>query len=196
MQELTTIATLADEATLADDSAVTAVLDRGEIEAALRSGLPAELWFEVEQDDEPSRLALEVSSADLEEILRLSGSGDIVLALDADGVSGLLEEAEVEAHGLRGALAVAIVAGAISAPAGLAATPQVSSASVGTQVTSAVESQVAPATVQSQVSRAVSKSQVSRAVAKSQVVRAGAKTQVSKSLVVKASGLKVIRALR
>ena len=184
MQEVKTTASLVEYDSLEGGGSVTAVLARKDVEAALEGD--AGLWFELGYEDEDAgRLTIDLQPADLEKILGQTEGDEVVLALDGDWVSGVFEESDVEAHGLRGALAIAVVAGAIAAPAGMAATPQVSSASVGSQATPAAQSQV----VRSQV---VS-SQVSSAAARPQVSKAAAKASAAKRLVVKQSGLKVLR---
>jgi len=182
--QVTTSANLVEADALADSGSVTAVLARSDVEAALEGDSPG-FWFELGyEDEEESRLTIDLSPADLEAILGQSEGDEVVLALDGDWVSGVFEDSDVEAHGLRGALAIAVVAGAIAAPAGMAATPQVSSASVGSQATSpAVESQV----VRSQVSSAALRPDVSKAAAKAQL------SPAAKRLVVKQSGLKILR---
>jgi hypothetical protein len=210
MPEVTTTASLVDYGALADEP-VTAVLERSMLEAAMTIDSPG-LWFDVGNDDaDVGRITLQLTPVEIEEILRRSGGEEIMLALDAGAVADLLEEPEVEAHGIRSALAVAVVAGAVAAPAGLAATPQVSVAGASAQ---AAKSQVSRASAESQVSRAgarsqasraaargqvskaAAKSQVSRAAVESQVSRAAAKRQLARSLVVKASGVQALRVVR
>jgi hypothetical protein len=188
MQEVKTTANLVEYGSFDDGGSVTAVLARSDVEAALEDD--AGLWFEIGYEDEDAgRLTIDLQPTDLEAILGQTEGDEVVLALDGDWVSGVFEDSDVEAHGLRGALAIAVVAGAIAAPAGLAATPQVSSASVGSQATSpAAESQVVrSAVVQSQVSSAAARPQVSKAAAKAQV------SPGAKRLVVKQSGLKILK---
>jgi hypothetical protein len=189
MQEVATTATLVDDDALAG-GAVTAVLSRHELESMLGAASPG-LWFELGyEDEEPAgRVTIDLTPKDIQEMLLLADGDEVVLALDGEWLTGALEEPEVEGHGLRAALAIAVVAGAIAAPAGLAATPQVSGAAAPQVSSQSVSSQV----VSSQVSRQVVSSQVSRAVTKGQVVRAGAKTQVSRSLVVKAGGVSSLK---
>jgi hypothetical protein len=211
MPEVTTIASLVDYETLAGEESVTAVLERNALEAALGADSPG-LWFEVGYEDEDvSRVTVELARDDVEEILRLSSGDDVMLALHAAAVASLLDVPEVEAHGMRGALTIAVVAGAMMAPAGLAATPQLSPAGASAQAAksqvsrASVESQLARGAARSQVSRAAAKSQVSRAsvesqlargAARSQVSRAAAKGQLAKTLVVKASGVQALRLVR
>jgi hypothetical protein len=110
---------------------------------------------------------VDLSTTDLEEILRLSGSDDVLLALDGEAVEGLFGEPDVEGHGLKGALAIAVTSAAILAPAGQAALPQTANAATTVQ-------RANPA-------------------ATAQVSSAQARTQVSKQLVVRATGLKLLR---
>lgn len=184
MQELVMTANLVDYETLEDDS-IAAVVVRSELEAALAADDTAGLWFEVEREDdaESRRLTLELTSADLEEILGFSPADEFVLALDADQVSGLFVDPDVEAHGIRGALALAVATAAIAAPTSLAATPQ-TSAQVSPQVSSQVSSQISS----TQVSRQITRPGVSAQV-RSQV----AKPHLNKSLVLKAAGFKLVR---
>jgi hypothetical protein len=187
MEATRTSTTFVDYATLEGGRSITAVLPRREIVAALDAGEPAQLWFDVGQsgDEDTKRLTVDLAQDDLEEMLRLATGDEVALALDAEAIDSLFES-DVEAHGIRSALTIAIVAGAMTAPAGLAATPQAVSAAATPQ---AVTSQVSSASVESQVSSASVESQVTRAAAKPQVSRAGAKSQVVKSLVVKAGGI-------
>ena len=184
--QVTTSANLVEYDALDDSGSVTAVLARSDVEAALEGDSPG-FWFELGyEDEEESRLTIDLSPADLRAILGQTEGDEVVLALDGDWVSGVFEESDVEAHGLRGALAIAVVAGAIAAPAGMAATPQVSSASVGSQATS-------PATESQVVRSSAVQSQISSAAARPQVSKAAAKASAAKRLVVKQSGLKVLR---
>ena len=186
MQELKTTATLVDDATF-EGGAVTAVLSRGELQGMLGAASPG-LWFELGfEDDEVNRLTIELEPADIEEMLRVADGDEVVLALDAGAISGLLEVPDVEAHGMRSAIAIAVAVGAVMAPAGLAATPQAS--------TPAAKSQVARSAVSSQVSRPGVESQIVRTGATAQVTRA-VQSQVSKSLIVRASGVHVLKLSR
>ena len=190
MQELTTTATLVQYGALEGGSAITAVLARNELEAALHADESAQLWFELglDEDEVTRRLTLDLAPADLEEMLRLSTGDEVVLALDGDAVAGFFDDPDVEAHGMRGALAVAVAAAAIAAPTSLAATPQVSS-QVSSQVSPQVSSLVAEAQISGLAATTQVSGQVARAAAKAQVKGLAAKTQVSKSLVVKAGGV-------
>jgi hypothetical protein len=201
MQDVTTTANLVDYETL-DVGAVTAVLSRSEIEAALEADASTGLWFELGYEDEgASRLEVELAPRDLEEILRASTGDEVTIALDGDAVAGLIGDPDVEAHGLRVALAIAVVAGAAMAPAGFAATPaasnvaaspQHSSIAAQAQVTrAATKAQAVPA-AKGQVTRAATKAQAVPA-AKGQITRVAAKTQIARSLVVTASGVKLVR---
>ena len=108
-----------------------AVLPRRDLDEMFESGEPAQLWLELgrEEDDDVRLLSVDLSTADIEQMLERSTGEDVLLALDGSALQGLFDDAEVEAHGLRSALAVAVVAGAIAAPAATAANPLVSTAS-------------------------------------------------------------------
>jgi len=203
MHEVTTAANLIEG--ILNGGSPVAVFPRREIAAALETGEQAQLWLELgrEEDDDIRLLSLDVTPADLEKMLDRSNGDDILLALDGYALHGLFDDPDVEAHGLRGSLAVAVVAGAIAAPAGLAAPPQTSAAKpqVSTLAAQAQVSTTAASMAQSRplaakpadkalVSKPASKAQVSRAqVSRAQVARA----QLSKSLVVKASGLRLLK---
>jgi hypothetical protein len=193
MQELRTAGHLVEYAALEGKGSFAAVLARTELEAALHADGSVGLWFELGHGgaEDTSRLTLEVTSADVEKMLQSSPGDEIVLALDAEEVDGLLADSDVEAHGIRGALAIAVATAAIAAPTSLAATPQVSS-EVSPQVSSQVSTEVSP-----QVSGLVATTQVSRQVlrpastaqVRAQVVR----NQLHRSLVLNAAGVKVLR---
>jgi hypothetical protein len=193
MQELTTAGHLVEYTALQGKGSFAAVLARTELEAALHADGSVGLWFELGHGgaEDTSRLTLEVTSEDVEKMLQSSPGDEIVLALDAEEVDGLLADSDVEAHGIRGALAIAVATAAIAAPTSLAATPQVSS-EVSSQVSSQVSTEVSP-----QVSGLVATTQVSRQVlrpastaqVRAQVVR----NQLHRSLVLNAAGVKVLR---
>ena len=214
MQELRTKANLIDAF---ENGNPVAVLPRRELDSMLSAGEWAQLWLEIGRDDgEDIRLvSVDLTTDDLEDILGRSTGDDVVLALDGYALHGLFDDAEVEAHGFRGALAVAVVAGAIAAPAGNAANlvssasnPLVSTAAAKAQVSTAssrvqaVNPAARPLATKAQTARPASKAQavnpaakaqaVKPQVAKVQVSKAAAKAQVSKTLVVKASGLRLL----
>jgi hypothetical protein len=181
MQQLTTTATFTDRRP--DDDVLTTIVARSVLEAALADDEKAELWFEIgREDEEPTRLAIDLSAADLDEILRLSSGDDVALTLDGDGVAGLFDDPDVEAHGLKGAIAIAVTSAAILAPAGHAATQQ----SVGAAATAQRAGVAATAQV-----RAAATMQGSRVAAKTQVASAQAK--LAKSQAAKLSGLRLLR---
>jgi hypothetical protein len=187
MQELTTNANLVDYATLEGRDSFTTVISRSELEAALRADDPAGLWFEFgreEEEEELRQLTIQLGPAEIEEMLRLAKEDEVVFAIAADPVVSLFDEPEVEAHGLRSALAIAVVAGAVAAPASLAATPQTTSAAATAQ-------QANPAASVQQVSAAAAPQRASVA-ARVQVANPAAKAQLSKRLVLKAAGLKTL----
>jgi len=200
-----------------------AVLSRGELDEMLAAGEPAQLWLELGRDDDEDvrLLSVDLSTADIEQMLNRSTGDDVLLALDGYALHGLFDDPEVEAHGLRGALAIAVVAGAIAAPAGVAANPLVSTASnqvaassraqavnpAAAQVSAASRVQAANPASRAQAAKPASKAQVSQAasralsakpaaakaqVSKAQVSSAASKAQLSKTLVIKASGLRLL----
>jgi pyruvate/2-oxoglutarate dehydrogenase complex dihydrolipoamide acyltransferase (E2) component len=186
MPELTTTATFTDGQF--DEEALTTIVARSVLEAALAEDEGAELWFEIgrDGDDETARLAVELSAADLEEILRLSGADDVALALDGQYIAGLFDDdPEVEGHGLRGAIAIAVTSAAILAPAAQAAVPQATQ-QAKPQATAQATAQVSAATT----------AQVSSLAARTQATlqnRPQSKAQVSKAQLAKVSGLKLLR---
>ena len=181
MQQLTTTATFTDRRP--DDDVLTTIVARSVLEAALAEDEKAELWFEIgREDEETTRLAIDLSAADLDEILRLSSGDDVALTLDGDGVAGLFDDPDVEAHGLKGAIAIAVTSAAILAPAGHAATQQ----SVGAATTVQRSSVAATAQV-----RAAATTQGSRVAAKTQVASVQAK--LARSQAAKLSGFQLLR---
>ena len=125
MREVMATANVVGNEMLESDASVTAVLTRREIEAALHRSDPIGLWFDIANEDAESvRLNVQLPAADVQEALRRSPDDDVAFTLDARSLSALYDDSDVEAHGLRGALAIAVAVGAFAAPAGLAATPQ------------------------------------------------------------------------
>lgn len=187
MQELTASANFVEYETFAEGRSIVATVARDEVEAALSADESAQLWFELAGGDggEPTRLTLDVSSADLEEMLRLSTGDEVGLALDGTVVADLFDDSDVEAHGLRGALAIAVTAAAVAAPASLAATPQ--------NVAAAATAQRANLAATAPQADMAATAQVANLATKAQVTSAAAKTQINKTLIVKASGLKLLR---
>ena len=189
MQELTTTATLVEYGTFEGRSPITAILARSELEAALNTHESAQLWFELglDGDEETTRLTLDLTPTDLEEMLRRSTGDEVSLALDGDALAGLFADPDVEAHGLRGALAATVAIAAIAAPTSLAAVPQTSGVAATAQRASAA------ATVQTSGTAATA--QISSVAAKAQISGVAAKAQISKTLVVRAGGVQIMRGL-
>lgn len=216
MEELRTTANLIDAF---ENGNPVAVLPRRELDEVFAAGEPAQLWLELgrEGDEDVRLLSIDLTSADIEEMLGRSTGDDVLVALDGYALHGLFEDPDVEAHGLRSALAIAVVAGAVAAPAGLAANPQVSAAS-NPQV-SAASSQVQAANPASRIQAAnpasriqaanpasraqaanpasriqaanpASRAQAANPASKAQI-SAASKAQLSKSLTIKASGLRL-----
>jgi len=165
------------------DESLTTIVARSVLEAALKEDESAELWFELgtEDGEDVNRLSIDLSSTDIEQLLRLSSEDEIALTLDGEGVESLFGEPDVEGHGLKGAIAIAVTSAAILAPASQAAVPQ-AAASATQQAKIQATAQVAPAAT-AQVSSLAARTQVS----------VQAKTQVSKVQVAKVSGLKLLR---
>lgn len=183
MPELTTTATFTGGKL--DDEALTTIVARSVLEAALAEDEGAELWFDVGRDEETTRLSVDLSAADLEQILRLSGGDDVALTLDGDYVAGLFDDPDVEGHGFRGAIAIAVTGAALLAPATQAAVPQATQ-QAKPQATAQATAQVSAAAT-AQVSSLAARTQ-STLQAKPQ-----AKVQVSKAQLAKVSGLKLLR---
>ena len=174
------------------DESLTTIVARSVLEAALKEDESAELWFELgtEDGEDVNRLSIDLSSTDIEQLLRLSSEDEIALTLDGDGVESLFGEPDVEGHGLKGAIAIAVTSAAILAPASQAALPQ-ATMSATQQAKIQATAQVAPAAT-TQVAPAAT-AQVSSLAAKAQFASQQAKAQVAKTQVAKVSGLKLLR---
>jgi hypothetical protein len=168
------------------DESLTTMVARSMLEAALKEDEPAELWFDLanEEGEDAGRLSIDLAYTDIEELLRLSPDDEITLSLDGEEIESLFSDPDVQAHGLKGAIAVAVTSAAILAPAGQASLSQsVAAASTAQRANPAATAQVA----------AASTTQVSGLAARTQVSGLQAKAQVSRQLVLKASGLKLLR---
>lgn len=174
MTALTTTANLVELSTLDEDSQLTATLERSEIETLLSADGTNQLWFELgAEGTEIQQLTVELTDDDLRALLAGSSGDEVLLALDGEAVANMLEEPDVEAHGLRAALAVsvAVVTTAIAAPAGLAATPQATSPAATQQsVGAATTQQGVGAAATTQVVRQIVSSQLRPGATKSQRV--------------------------
>lgn len=166
------------------DESLTTIVARSVLEAALQEDDSAELWFELasEDSDNVSRLSIDLSHSDIEELLGLSSDDEIALSLDGEAIESVFGDADVEGHGLKGAIAIAVTSAAILVPAGQAAVPQAIGAAATPQATTQVTPQVETAAT-AQVSSIAAKTQVSSLQAKAQV----------KSQVAKLSGFKLLR---
>jgi hypothetical protein len=186
MQQLTTTATFTDRRP--DDDVLTTIVARSVLEAALAEDDKAELWFEIgREDDETARLAIDLSASDLDEILRLSSGDDVALTLDGDSIAGLFDDPDVEAHGLKVAIAIAVTSAAILAPAGHAATQQ----SVGAAATAQRAGVAATAQI-----GASATTQGSRVAAKTQVASvqvASVQAKLARSQTARLSGFRLLR---
>lgn len=194
MTALTATANLVEHSTIGEPTRITTTLGRSELEALLSADSPPMLWFDlgIEGEAEPQRLTLELTGADVQALLGASTDDGVLLAIDGEGLVGLLGEPEVEAHGMRGALAVAIATAAVAAPSGLAATQQSVSAAVTQQSVSAAVTQqgVGAAATSQQIGAAVT-TQVSTQVVSAQRARSAAKVQ--RAAPVKLASLTILR---
>ena len=176
MQELSTTATFA--LGQPGDDVLTAIFARSVLEAALADEADAEVWLELGSGDGEieRRLAIELSHRDLDEVLGMSSGDEVGLSLDRETVESLFGDADVEAHLVKLPIAIVVSAAAILTPAGQAAVTQV----VGTD---AIAQRTSPA-----VSAEV------HAAAKAEVVRVGARSEATKTLVVRATGVRSLHA--
>jgi hypothetical protein len=175
------------------DESLTTIVARSVLEAALAEGESSTLWFEVGDDEDSRRIEIDLSTADLEELLRMSGNDDVALSLDGNEIAGLFDDPEVEAHGLKGAIAIVVTSAALLAPAGQAAVTQSVGAAATTQgvgVAATTQGVGVAATTQGVGVAATTK--VSHAAATAQVASAQAKLARS-SAAFKLQNLKVLR---
>ncbi len=185
MQEFARIASVVGHESLDESFAV--AFPRRELESLREAGEPAQLWVELEKEGNggPKRLTIDLTPRDIDELLRHPNGDDLLIALDGYALHGLFDDGDVEAHGLRGVLAIAVVAAGIAAPAGLAANPQATTAAANPQLAkAAAAAQAARPAATAQVANPAAKAQVSKTAAASQAQvskAARAQTQVSKA---------------
>lgn len=165
------------------DESLTTIVARSVLEAALQDEDSAELWFELGDDssgEDVSRLSIDLSHTDIEELLRLTPDDEIALTLDGAAVESMFDP-DVEAHGLKGAIAIAVTSAAILAPAAQAGVPQSVDAAAKQQAKIQATTQIGAAAT----------TQIS-AASRAQAVSAQSKLQVAKTQVAKVSGLKLL----
>jgi hypothetical protein len=170
------------------DESLTTIVARSVLEAALQEKEPAELWFELQGGDGEAvnRLSIDLSYSDIEELLSMSPEDEIALSLDGEAVESLFDDADVEAHGMKGAIAIAVTSAALLTPGiAQAAVPQATQ-----QAKPAATAQVS-AQATAQVGAAAT-AQVSSLAAKTQVSLQN-KPQISKVQLAKVNGLKLLR---
>ena len=173
------------------DESLTTIVARSVLEAALAEGDSARLWFEVGDDEDSRRLEVDLSTADLEELLRMSGGDDVAVTLDGDDIAGLFDDPDVEGHGLKGAIAIVVTSAALLAPAGQAAVTQSVGAAATTQGSGvAATTQGVGVASTTQVGAAVT-TQVSKARATAQVASVQAK--LARSNAAKLNSFKILR---
>jgi hypothetical protein len=173
------------------DESLTTIVARSVLEAALQEKEPAELWFELESGEDVNRLSIDLSYSDIEQLLSLSSEDEIALSLDGEAVESLFDDADVEAHGMKGAIAIAVTSAALLAPGiAQAAVPQATQ-QAKPQATAQVSAQAT-----AQVSAAAT-AQVSSLAAKTQVTLQNkaqvSKIQISKGQIAKVNSLKLLR---
>jgi len=175
------------------DESLTTIVARSVLEAALAEGESSTLWFEVGDDEDSRRIEVDLSTADMEELLRMSGNEDVALSLDGNELAGLFDDPEVEAHGLKGAIAIVVTSAALLAPAGQAAVTQSVGAAATTQgVGVAATTQGVGVAATTQGVGVAATTNVSHAAATAQVASAQAKLARS-SAAFKLQNLKVLR---
>jgi hypothetical protein len=144
MSETSTTAMLVGTPDMFDvrSNAITATIPRDEIADALASEPPAELILDVlravpgREDAETRTVNVAWTQADLESLLDLPGAEAVTFYFDPAELERLLEEAEVEGHGLREAAVVLSIAAAAAVGASNAyAQPDPGGASSQAQVT-------------------------------------------------------------
>ncbi len=154
MEEFRTRARLVDPAASgAFARGLTTLVPRSEIEQAIEFGeYPAPLVLDIarigERDDEVTahaQVTVDWDEAMLKELLQSTSEAEIRLSFDADELERALEEAEVDAHGIKERVAVLAVAAAAAGAAagGAAAHPQIVAdytANVGSDATAATPS--------------------------------------------------------
>jgi hypothetical protein len=139
------------------DESLTTIVARSVLEAALQEEGPAELWFELSSEDgeDVNRLSIDLSYSDIEELLSLSSEDEIALSLDGEAVESLFDDPDVEAHGLRGAIAIGVASAALLAPGiAQAAVPQATQQdkpAATAQVSAAATAQVSSLAAKTQV---------------------------------------------
>ncbi len=185
MREVLAEATLVERESIETGSLIGAVIPRAELERQLHDDDALGLWFDLAEDGgEQLRLTVQLSALDAREALKLAGDDDVAFALDGESLQALVGDADVEAHGMRGALAIVVTTAAIAAPAGVAAN--------STQVVrTEVSSQLAKPALTRQVVKPAFKPQVARTAFKPQVARTALARQIH--LVVLAAGVHIVR---
>ena len=141
METTSTRARLVEPSDLdAEFAAITATIPRHEIEAALSSDLPAELFLDVKRpsgDAEAEERTLSVAweKSDLERLLAGAESEAITFSFAYDDLERAFETPDVEAHGLRERALILTVAAAAAAGGGAAAASAASDEGVGSHAT-------------------------------------------------------------
>ena len=126
----------------AEFAAITATIPRSEIEAALSSDLPAELYLDVKRpsgdtDAEERTVALAWEKADLERLLEGARADAITFSFAYDELERAFDAPDVEAHGLRERALILTVAAAAAAGGGAATAAAATDQGTGANLTPA-----------------------------------------------------------
>jgi len=141
METTSTRARLVEPSDLeAEFAAITATIPRDEIEAALSSDLPAELFLDVkrpssEADAEERTLSVAWEKSDLERLLAGAEAEAITFSFAYDDLERAFETPDVEAHGLRERALILTVAAAAATGGGAAAASAATDEATGSHAT-------------------------------------------------------------
>jgi hypothetical protein len=128
MEALTAKAALVDPATFeGGGNAITTRIPRSEVEEALRADGPSDLFIDVarvrdgdaeqREVEAEQRITVSWDPDDLEKLLASSTGDEVTFAFKPEELARMLDESEVEAHGLREKVAILTVAAATAAGA-------------------------------------------------------------------------------
>jgi hypothetical protein len=140
-------------------------------------------------------LSIDLAPTDMEQLLGLSSEDEIAVSLDGEAIAGLFDDPDVEAHGLKVPIAIVVSSAAILAPAGQAAvTTQRTSSVVSAQAHTAAKAEVIGTATKAEVIGTATKAEVIGTASRAEVIGAASKAEVTKTLVVRATGFKLLRA--
>ena len=116
MLEVTRTATFTDEQP--DGEALTTIVARSVLEAALAEDEPGRLWFEVGDDEHSQALRDRSLHGRSRGAAAAVGQRRRRTHARRRRVAGLFDDPDVEGHGMKGAIAIAVTSAALLAPAG------------------------------------------------------------------------------